>query len=122
LLNDNDYNYLLRCIDRIKNLFNNYNNVIFVMIQPLYILNNDVNMDKIINLFDILKKYFNNNQFKLLIFNITKISNNLFKEIKLNDKLFVYELETNMIKGNYGMMYFDDSGTKNFLEILKIHD
>jgi hypothetical protein len=79
-------------------------------------------MDKIINLFDILKKYFNNNQFKLLIFNITKISNNLFKEIKLNDKLFVYELETNMIKGNYGMMYFDDSGTKNFLEILKIHD
>ncbi len=92
------------------------------MIQPLYILNNDVNMDKIINLFDILKKYFNNNQFKLLIFNITKISNNLFKEIKLNDKLFVYELETNMIKGNYGMMYFDDSGTKNFLEILKIHD
>ena len=118
LLNDNDYNYLTRCVDRIRNIYNQYNNVIFIMIQPLYI-SNKINDYEIINkLYTTLKKYYNKN-FKLLIFNITKIDNDLYKETKLNDETYVYELKTKMIKGNYGMMYFDNDGVKKFIEILK---
>jgi hypothetical protein len=122
LTNNDDYNYLLRCINRIRNIFKNYNNVIFIMIQPLYISqkNNDDNL--ILELYTTLKKYYNNKNFKLLIFNIVKINNNEYKKTKLNEEVYVYELKTNMVIGNYRMMYFDKDGINKFIEILKSFD
>ncbi len=119
LTNNEDYNYLLRCVNRIRNIYENYNNVVFIMIQPLYISqkNNDDNL--ILVLYTTLKKYYNNKNFKLLIFNIVKINNNEYKETKLNQDVYVYELKTNMVKGKYGMMYFDKDGINKFISILK---
>ena len=92
------------------------------MIQPLYISqkNNDDNL--ILELYTTLKKYYNNKNFKLLIFNIVKINNNEYKKTKLNEEVYVYELKTNMVIGNYRMMYFDKDGINKFIEILKSFD
>lgn len=122
LFDENDYNYLVRCIDRLKNVFNNYKKVIFVMIQPLYIANINQDNDNIIKLYNTLKGYYSHNDFKLLIFNINNIKNDVYSEIKLNDEVIIYELNTSMVLGNCGMMYFNNNGVNKFIEILKSYN
>jgi hypothetical protein len=88
------------------------------MIQPLYLNNLPTNNDKIFKLYNILlNKY--GNKIKLYIFNILNKNNNIYKEEFLNENLIVIELDTNMILGNHGMMYFDQNGIDNFLQIIK---
>jgi len=118
LLTDADYNYLCRSINRIKNLNINYEKIIFIMIQPLYLKNNIVNKDNILKLYQILLNKYNTN-IKLIIFNIVNENNIIFKKEYYNDNLIVIELDTKMVKGNHGMMYFDDNAIKKFLNIIK---
>ncbi len=119
LLEKNDYEYLQRCVERINNIHKIYNQeIIFIMIQPLYLNNLPTNNDKIFKLYNILlNKY--GNKIKLYIFNILNKNNNIYKEEFLNENLIVIELDTNMILGNHGMMYFDQNGIDNFLQIIK---
>ncbi len=119
LILDDDYQYLLRCIDRLKNVFNNYKNVVLVMIQPLYLTNKNVDIEKIKLLYSSLKKYFLNKKFKLLVFNICKKDNDKYIETKINEETILYELETSMCIGKSGMFYFDKKGINKFLEIIK---
>lgn len=119
LLDNNDYNYLKRCIERINNIHNIYESITFIMIQPLYLNNLLVDNNKIIKLYNVLSNKYGN-KIKLCIFNIiNKNNNNIYKEEYLNENLIVVELDTNMICGNYGMMYFDQNGINKFLEIIK---
>ena len=77
LSNQNDYNYLKRCVDRFHDL-NKYNKIIFVMIQPLYLSPMiDLNKKLIIELYEILKNKFGD-KIKLLIFTINKIDNSIY--------------------------------------------
>lgn len=116
LLEINDYEYLKRCVERINNIDLN-KKIIFIMIQPLYLNNILVENNKIIKLYNILlNKY--GNKIKLIIFNITSKNNNIYKEEYLNENLVTIELDTNMIIGNYGMMYFDQNGISKFLKII----
>jgi hypothetical protein len=118
MLNNNDYNYFKRCIDRFNTLNERYNNIIFIMIQPLYLNNNEINYKEINNLYINLKKKFKN--IKLIIFNILKKNNTILKmDFFENKNLILVELNTKMIVGNYGMLYFDKRGIEKFLEIIK---
>ena len=121
LLEDNDYNYLKRCVQRFNSLNELNKELIFIMIQPIY-LNIDVvdyneNKDKILNLYNNLCNKFNNN-IKLIIFIIQHKKNNIFKEEIINLNLKIIELDTEMNVGNHGMMYFDENGLKKFLQII----
>ena len=117
--NNKEYDYLLRCIERLTTIFNKHNNVVFIMIQPLYLNKNILNYEKINELYIALKIYYQNNKFKLLIFNISNVSNDNYKEEKINEELYIFELKTQMVKGNFGMMYFDEKGIIEFLKILQ---
>ena len=88
------------------------------MIQPLYLNNLPTNNDKILKLYNILSNKYGN-KIKLCIFNILNKNNNIYKEEFLNENLIVVELDTNMILGNHGMMYFDQNGIDIFLQIIK---
>ncbi len=117
LIDDGEYNYLVRCVDRIKTLHTRYSKIIFVMIQPLYLNNVSVKNDLALKLYNILlNKY--GNIITLLIFNITSYANKEFKKTYLNSNLIVIELDTQMVLGNHGMMYFDNNGITKFLEII----
>lgn len=117
-----DYDYITRCVDRFKNL-NKYEEVTFVMIQPLYLIkkieHEDEN-DLCEKLYEILTSKFKN-KVKLLVFNIKKYNNNIFREDILSSNLIVYELDSNIIKGKYGMDSYDNKGVKKFLEIINNH-
>ena len=89
----------------------------FIMIQPLYLRNNSININKINELYNILLNKFDN--FTLLIFNITNKKNKTFKKNVINPNLILYELKTNIIVGKYGMQYIYNNGIKQFLEIIK---
>jgi len=70
LLEKNDYEYLQRCVERINNTHNIYQEIIFIMIQPLYLNNLPTNNDKILKLYNILSnKYGNKIKFTISIFN-----------------------------------------------------
>ena len=86
------------------------------MIQPLYLTNAQIDYDMINELFSYLKIHFTN--MKLIIFNILKKHNKVFKTAILEENLLIVELDTKMEVGNYGMMYFDKDGIKKFLEII----
>jgi hypothetical protein len=88
------------------------------MIQPLYLNNLSTNNDKILKIYNVLSNKYGN-KIKLCIFNISNKNNNIYKEEFLNENLIVVELDTNMISGNYGMMYFDQNGINKFLQIIK---
>lgn len=118
LLKDNDYEYLKRCIERINNIHNIYESITFIMIQPLYLNNLSVDNNKIIKLYNVLSNKYGN-KIKLCIFNIINKNNNIYKEEYLNENCIVVELNTNMICGNYGMMYFEQNGINKFLEIIQ---
>jgi len=123
LLEENDYNYLYRCVERFNKLNENKKDLIFIMIQPLYlninIFNEEENKEKIINLYNNLYNKFNKNNIKLIIFIIKNKNNKIFKEEIINSHLKIIELDTEMIVGNYGMMYFDKNGIKKFLQIIQ---
>jgi hypothetical protein len=117
LLEINDYNYLKRCVERLNNVHHKYEKIIFIMIQPLYLNNLSIDKLNIIKLYDILyNKY--GNKIKLCIFNIINENNNIYKEEYLNQNLVIIELDTKMICGKYGMMYFDNNGINKFLKII----
>lgn len=116
LLELNDYEYLKRCIERLNNIDIN-KKIIFIMIQPLYLNNIPVDNNKIIKLYNILFNKFGN-KIKLIIFNIINKNNNIYKEEFLNENLLTVELDTNMVVGNHGMMYFDENGISKFLKII----
>jgi hypothetical protein len=116
LSNLDDYNYLQRCVNRFNEL-SKYSRIVFIMIQPLYLTNSNYNIDKINKLYDILFKKFGN-KIKLLIFNIIKKNNTEFSEIKINSNLILYELDTKIIIGPYGMEYFDEKGLIKFRDII----
>jgi hypothetical protein len=116
LLEIKEYEYLKRCVERIKNIDLN-KKIIFIMIQPLYLKNILVENNKIVKLYNILlNKY--SNKIKLIIFNIISKNNNIYKEEYLNENLVIVELDTNMVIGNYNMMYFDENGISKFLKII----
>ena len=123
LLEENDYNYLYRCVERFIKLNDNKKQLIFIMIQPFYlninIFNKEENKNKIINLYNNLYNKFNKNNIKLIIFIIKNKNNKIFKEEIINSHLKIIELDTEMIVGNYGMMYFDKNGIKKFLQIIQ---
>lgn len=117
LLNDENYQYLCRTVERVKNLHLRYEKIIFIMIQPLYINNLSVDLDKIKKLYNILlDKY--GNKIKLIIFNIVKEKNEIFYKENINENLIVVELDTNMVVGKHSMMFFDNYGINKFLEII----
>lgn len=58
------------------------------MIQPLYLHNNSININKINELYNILLNKFDN--FTLLIFNITNKNNETFKKNVINSNLILY--------------------------------
>lgn len=123
LLNNNNesYSYLLRCIDRFKTVNERFNQVNFILIQPLYLNKLEDNTDKIIELYNTLHKYYNNNiNMKLFVFNIIEKNNKNFNHIKIfDDKIEIINLNTEMIKGLYGMYWFDDKGEMDFLKIIQ---
>lgn len=86
------------------------------MIQPFYLnintFNKKENKEKIINLYNSLYNKFNKNNIKLIIFIIKNKNNKIFNEEIINSHLKIIELDTEMIVGNYGMMYFDKNGIK----------
>lgn len=116
LLNKQDYDYFNRCIQRFKTLNERFHKKVFIMIQPLYLTNKQIDYNMINNLFSYLKRHFSN--MKLIIFNILKKHNKVFKSTILEENLLIVELDTKMVVGNYGMMYFDKDGIKKFLEII----
>jgi hypothetical protein len=117
LLNNSDYDYINRCVDRFNNL-EKYKNIIFIMIRPLY-LNNiiDDKYDKIIELYNVLNTKIKSNV-ELIIFDIKNKNNINYKENLINDNILIVELDTHMVKGKYGMMYFDKNGIQKFLNII----
>jgi hypothetical protein len=117
LLDDKNYNYLLRCVNRFNKL-NEYNLIKFIMIQPLYLTNKSIDYDKINKLYELLLNRFGEN-IKLFIFNISKKVNKSYKEEKINDNLILFELDTNIVKGPAGMNYFDKKGISKFINIIK---
>jgi len=122
LLDNKDYEYLTRCVERFNNLDKSDKELVFVMIQPLYLNKTfnqyEENKIKIKNLFNILKLKFKNN-IKLIIFTIKNEDNQTYKEEIIYKNLKIIELDSKMVKGNYGMMYFDKNGIKKFLEIIQ---
>jgi hypothetical protein len=122
LLDNKDYNYLKRCVQRFNSLGEISKELIFIMVQPLYLNENifdyNENKDKILNLYNNLCNKFNNN-IKLIIFIIKNKNNKVFKEEIINLNLKIIELDTEMIVGNYDMMYFDENGIKKFLQIIQ---
>lgn len=114
-----DYDYMTRCVDRFNNL-NKYKEVTFVMIQPLYLIKKIEQLDEnnlYKKLYEILTSKFKN-KVKLFIFNIKKYNNNIFREDIISSNLIVYELDSNIIKGKYGMDSYDNKGIQKFLEII----
>ena len=124
LLDTKDYEYLTRCVERFNNLDKSDKELVFIMIQPLYLnkKNNqcqyEENKIKIKKLFNMLKNNFKNN-IKLIIFTIKNKDNKIYKEEIIYNNLKIIELDTKMIKGKYGMMYFDKNGIVKFLEIIQ---
>jgi hypothetical protein len=115
--NQNDYNYITRCVKRFNDLINTDKKIILVMIQPLYLSN--LHIDDILynNLYETLLNKFGDN-IKLLIFNITNNDNKIYNERKINDKFFIYELKSKMCLGDFGMMWYDKEGITKFLELV----
>jgi hypothetical protein len=123
LLDNTDYNYLKRCVQRFNLLSEINKKLIFIMVQPYYlnvnIFNYNENKDKILNLYDNLCNKFNNNV-KLIIFIIKHKNNKFFKEYIINSNLKIIELDTEMILDNKtNMMCFDKNGIKKFLQIIQ---
>lgn len=120
LTNSNDYNYLVRCVDRFRSL-GDHEKIVFVMIQPLYLNGSNINENQILLLYKRLCEYFDNDQnIKLVVFNVLKMENHDFKKsVFENGKLIVVELDTKMVLGKKGMMWFDKNGIKKFLDIVK---
>ena len=114
---ENDYNYINRCVSRFNNLANTDRQKIFVMIQPLYLSNLQIDDKLYDKLFEVLLNKFGNN-IKLLIFNITNSNNKTYNMREINDKCFIYELESNMVLGDCGMMWYDRKGIEKFLELV----
>ena len=112
------YSYYERCITRINTLNDRYEELIFIMIQPLYINNLDIELDKIIDLYNILLNKYGKN-IKLFIFIIKFKNNDIFKKELINENLTIVYLDTNMEIGKCGMMYFDDKSIKKFLDIIQ---
>lgn len=103
LTETNDYNYITRCVKRFNNLINTDKQIIFVIIQPLYLSNLHIN-DKVYNeLYETLFNKFGGN-IKLLIFNITNKDNKIYNENKINDNFFIYELKSKMCLDDCGMI------------------
>jgi hypothetical protein len=120
LLDDNDYNYLLRCIERFNNL-KSYKEIRFIMIQPLYLNNKSVDNNKYIQMYNLLTDKFGK-KIKLFIFNIIKKENHLYNEEKIIDNIYLFELETTIEPGPHGMDYFDGKGIDKFLNIIRSND
>jgi hypothetical protein len=113
-----DYDYISRCVNRFNEL-DKCNKIIFVMIQPLYLKNVKNNNTKVNELYNILIKKFINAKVILLVFNITTIDNSVYKETKINNNCYIYELKSKMIIGEYGMMWYNKEGIDTFLKIIK---
>ena len=118
LLIEVEYKYICRCVERFNNL-GKYKKIKFIMIQPLYRNNLKCNYKKIKELSKLLVNKFGIEKVKLYIFNIHKKNNKVYTENKINENLEIYELKSNIIKGPYGMEYFDKSGIKKFNQIIK---
>ena len=116
--NQEHYDYINRCVNRFNEL-DKFNKIIFVMIQPLYLLNNKENDYDVKSLYNILFNKFSNSKVILLVFNITKKNNLVYKENKINNNCIIYELESKIAKGSHGMMWYDKKGINKFLEIIK---
>ena len=39
--------------------------------------------------------------------------------MKINDNSYVYELDSKIVKGEYGMMWYDKKGINKFIDIIK---
>jgi len=96
--------------NRINNI---YKNIIFIMVQQLFLMNLSVDYDKIIKLYNVLCNRYGN--IKLSIFNILNKNNNIYKEKFLNENLIVVELDTNVICGKYEMIYLNKNLINKFL-------
>ncbi len=116
LFNSSDYEYLERCVNRFKDL-HKYDKIVFIMIQPLYKTNSSINDDKINKLYNLLYDFFGT-KLSLLVFPITKKNNLCFTKKTPHGNLFIYELQTQIIKGPHGMEYFDKKGIQKFLELI----
>lgn len=116
LLIGDDYEYLNRCVTRFNEL-GKYKELVFVMIQPLYLLNTTVEKEKYITLYNLLKAKFPV-KIKLFIFNITKVVNDVFREDIIHENLIIYELKAKIVKGSYGMQWYDAGGWTKLLEII----
>tara|TARA_B110001452_G_C15225308_1_gene424693 strand:+ start:18 stop:677 length:660 start_codon:yes stop_codon:yes gene_type:complete len=117
LTNPKDYNYLVRCVERFNKLVDQDSQIIFVMIQPLYISNLAIEEDTYNKLYDSLCYKFGN-KIKLLIFNINKRNNDIYNEKKINKNFIIYELKSKMYIGEYGMKWYDKEGIEKFLELI----
>ena len=112
-----DYSYLTRCVERFNNLGKD-KKLVFVMIQPLYISNCKVDNSEYSKLYNVLTKKFGITV-KLLIFNMVKLNNEVFNEEIIGNNIQVYELESKISKGSYGMQWYDEKGVNKLLEIVK---
>lgn len=88
------------------------------MIQPLYISNCKVDDSAYSKLYKCLINKFGITV-KLLIFNMVKDNNELFKEEIIDHNIHVYELDSMISKGSYGMDWYDEKGVNKLLEIVK---
>lgn len=113
---ESDYNYIIRCVDRFKKL-HRFDEIVFVMVRPLYRGKEDANRDLVIVLFDLLENMFGP-KIKMHVFNITSRNNTCYKEDRVKSGLFIYELATAIVQGPCGMQYFDDEGQKKFVELI----
>lgn len=116
LLNENDYEYILRCVERFKTLETRYKKINFIMFLPLFINNSKLNLEEVYKLDSNLKKYFNN--FNLLIFPLENYVINEENTLKLNENTYIINFKTKIIKGKYGMNYLDNNGINNLKIIL----
>ena len=117
LSNREHYEYLTRCIERFDDL-NNFDKIVFVMIQPLYLQGVIPDNEKCLRLYNLLISKFGS-KIKLPIFNITKVKNEIYQETVLNENLIVYELKSTIATGAHSMQWYDEEGLVNFLNIVK---
>jgi hypothetical protein len=117
LFKKEEYNYLIRCVERFNKLLTLNKQLIFIMIQPLYISKLVIEEDAYIKLYNALHNKFGD-RMKLLIFNINKINNDIYHERKINDNLIIYELKSKIYCGEYKMMWYDKEGIDKFLKII----
>ncbi len=118
LSSDDGYAYIGRCVARFRGL-DKHKAVVFVMIQPLYLKSRGSNDQDVQALYNLLAGRLPGTRIVLLVFNIVRAVNESYREVELDGDCYVYELESAMGKGRFGMMWYDSRGIGKFLEIVR---